>query len=151
VEPRALRRLAVVAVVMVAAGAGAGIWWRARAPAAPRPSAPPAVALRPRVTVPPGVRITVEVLNTTSARGLARRATLFLRDQGFDVVSFSGASPARDTTLILDRSGHPEWARLVAQALGGAPVESRPDSSRYVDITVLLGASWRPPAEPLYP
>jgi hypothetical protein len=56
-----------------------------------------------------------------------------------------------DSTLVLDRSGHPEWATLVARALGGARVDSRPDSSRYLDVTVLLGASWRPPAEPFYP
>jgi hypothetical protein len=30
-------------------------------------------------------------------------------------------------------------------------VESRPDSSRYLDVTVLIGSSWRPPAEPFYP
>jgi hypothetical protein len=56
-----------------------------------------------------------------------------------------------DSVVVLDRSGHPEWARLVADALGGGRVESRPDSSRYLDVTVLLGASWRPPAQPLHP
>ena len=30
-------------------------------------------------------------------------------------------------------------------------VESRPDSSRYLDVTVLIGSSWRPPAQPFYP
>ena len=34
-----------------------------------------------------GTRITVEVLNATKVRGLARRAARALRDQGFDVVS----------------------------------------------------------------
>jgi hypothetical protein len=32
-----------------------------------------------------------------------------------------------------------------------APVETRPDSSRYLDVTVILGADWRPPPLPFYP
>lgn len=96
-------------------------------------------------------RIRVEVLNATRTRGLGRRAMLYLRDQGFDVVEVGTSSVARDTTLVLDRSRHPEWARNVATSLGTARVESRPDSSRYLDVTVLVGSSWRPPAQPFYP
>jgi len=96
-------------------------------------------------------RVRVQVLNATRTRGLARRAMLYLRDQGFDVVEVGTTSAALDTTLVLDRSRHPEWARNVATSLGAARVESRPDSSRYLDVTVLVGASWRPPAQPFYP
>jgi len=104
-----------------------------------------------RVNAPEGTRIRVQVLNATRTRGLARRATRYLRDRGFDVVEVGTERDVRDSTLVLDRSGHPEWAQLVGRALGGARVESRPDSSRYLDVTVLLGASWRPPAEALHP
>ena len=100
---------------------------------------------------PTGVRIRVQVLNATRRRGLARRATMHLRDRGFDVVDVGTVPNARDSTMVLDRSGHPEWARLVARALGATQVLSRPDSSRYLDVTVLLGGTWRPPAEPFYP
>jgi hypothetical protein len=101
---------------------------------------------------PAGVRIRVEVVNTTKTRGLARRATQLLRDQGFDVVNVSTSGPARDTTLVLDRSNHPAWSSTVAKILGAASrTEARPDSSRYLDVTVLLGGLWRPPAEPLNP
>lgn len=111
----------------------------------------PAIA-RDAPRAPAGVRVRVQVLNTTSTRGLARRATRVLRDHGFDVVEMGNTTPLRDTTLVLDRSGHPEWAATVAGILGaGARSEARPDSSRYLDITVLLGRSWRPPAEPLNP
>jgi hypothetical protein len=103
------------------------------------------------VRAPEDTRIRVEVLNATKTRGLARRATAFLRDRGFDVVATGTSSEALDSTIVLDRSNHPEWAALVAKSLGNARVESRPDSSRYLDVTVLLGASWRPPAEPFYP
>jgi LytR cell envelope-related transcriptional attenuator len=101
-------------------------------------------------------RVRVEVINTTKVHGLARRATRYLRDQGFDVVSEGTMSAPGDTTLVLDRTNHHEWAANVARSLsaaGGVPVrvESRPDSSRYVDVTVLLGALWHPPPQSFNP
>ena len=101
---------------------------------------------------PPGVRVRIQVINTTRTRGLATRATRLLRDRGFDVVEVATAGPLRDTSLVLDRSGHPAWAATVARILGpAARSESRPDSSHYLDVTVLLGSAWRPPAQPLDP
>jgi hypothetical protein len=98
-----------------------------------------------------GQRITVEVLNATRVRGLARRASITLRDHGFDVVS-TGTNPDQfDSTQVLARTGHQEWAALAAKAMGGGAVLMRPDSSRDVDLTVLIGASWHPPAQPFYP
>lgn len=99
---------------------------------------------------PPGIRIKVEVLNATSTRGLARRATIFLRERGFDVVASGTSREPRATTIVLDRSRHPEWAALVGRAMRSG-VESRPDSSRYLDVTVILGADWRAPALPFHP
>ncbi len=101
---------------------------------------------------PAGVRVRVEVINTTRTRGLARRATRILRNQGFDVVEIGTSGPTRDSTLVLDRSRHPSWASAIATLLGPASRwESQPDSSHYVDVTVLLGSTWRPPAQPLDP
>jgi hypothetical protein len=147
---RPRRLVAAVVVLIVMGGALAGVV------AARRRHAPPPVATGPRfqgdaVHAPPGVRIKVEVLNATRMRGLARRATLYLRDRGFDVVAFGTSLATRDTTLVIDRSGHPAYAQLVAQGLGGARVESHPDSSRYVDVSVFVGAGWRPPPQPFYP
>lgn len=147
--------LALLAVLVVVAFVG---WraWRGRA-AAPRPGSPAAAVGAPRVAVPEGerapagVRIRVQVLNGTDVRGLARRAMLMLRDRGFDVVEIGNADAKYDSTVVLDRSGHPDWAARVGQAMGGARVEARPDSSRYLDVTVLIGRSWTPPAEPFYP
>ncbi len=103
------------------------------------------------VRAPEGVRIRVQVLNTTKTRGLARRATRLLRDRGFDVVELGTVGPTMDTTLVLDLSGHPEWAGAVAKVMAPAHTRARRDSSRYLDVTVLVGSSWRPPAEPLDP
>jgi hypothetical protein len=104
-----------------------------------------------RASGPSTPRVRVQVLNATRTRGLARRAMLYLRDQGFDVVEVGTTSATQDTTLVLDRSRHPEYARNVATSLGMARVETRPDSSRYLDVTVLIGSTWRPPAQPFYP
>ncbi|MGI8509148.1 MAG: LytR C-terminal domain-containing protein [Gemmatimonadaceae bacterium] len=114
------------------------------------PHPPPVVIDSAVGRAPAGVRIKVEVLNGTRNRGVARRATLYLRDRGFDVVSMGNSGRAQDFTAVLDRSGHPEWARLIAAALGARVIE-RPDTSRYLDATVLIGADWKPTAEAFYP
>ena len=139
-------RAVVAAIAMAACVAGGWFLWdlRQRVPHA-------GAASPPDVTAPAAKRIRVEVMNTTRVRGLARQATAILRNAGFDVVLVGTTGPLRDSSLVLDRSNHPEWARRVAVALGGVGVESRPDSTRYVDISVLLGGSWRPPAQPLHP
>ena len=145
-----LRKLAVVLLVLLVLLAGAWVV-SARRATGPRPFIPTIVSRAPAAAAPAGVRIRVQVLNTTRTRGLARRATRMLRDLGYDVVEIGTTSPLRDTTMVLDRSGHPDWAAQVALAMGTARAESRPDSSRYLDITVLVGSLWRPPAEPFYP
>jgi LytR cell envelope-related transcriptional attenuator len=138
-------------VVFVGAAAlllAGGFWyWQRRAHAAPAATA----AAPPDVAAPARERIRVEVLNATKVRGLARRATFLLRDRGFDVVLIGTAGTQQDSTVVLDRTGHAAWANRVAAALGGARVETRPDSTFYVDVTVLLGRTWRAPAEPLRP
>ena len=100
---------------------------------------------------PTGVRVRVQVVNATRTRGLARRATRWLRDRGFDVVEVATTRDLLDTTLVLDRSGHPDWANRAARAMGGARIEARPDTLRYLDLTVLVGRSWSPPAQALDP
>jgi hypothetical protein len=137
--------LALAACAVLTAGAIVGRR-RYRLQAATPAALPPADA-----RAPAGARIRVQVLNGTKTRGLARRATILLRDRGFDVVEIGTTNENRDSTLVLDLSGHPDWTSRVARALGSARVETRIDSSRYLDITVVLGATWRPPSQPFYP
>ncbi len=146
-----MKRVALWVAVVALLGAGGGWWWFQRPRAASVDDAPAPQGAPVRRVVPAGTRIRVEVFNTTTTRGVARRVSLYLRDAGFDVVKYAGQGPPRDSTLVLDRTGHPEWAALVSEALGGAAVESRPDSSRYVDITVLLGRVVRTPPKAFYP
>ncbi|MEP6493594.1 MAG: LytR C-terminal domain-containing protein [bacterium] len=139
-----MRILSAVLIGLIALGAGVAAAAHRRRPVTS--SGAVAVSRQPQDT-----RIRVQVLNSTTTRGLARRATMLLRDRGFDVVETGTIKATRDTTLVLDLSGHPEWAKRVATALGVARIETRRDSSRYLDIAVVLGSTWRPPAAPLNP
>lgn len=92
-------------------------------------------------------RIRVEILNGGGHVGAAREATDQLRDVGFDVVFFGNAgSFDLDSSVVLDRTGHVEAARDVADALGIRNLRSEPDSNLYLDVSVVLGREWMPSA-----
>ncbi len=147
-RPRKIGRYILLVFLLGAAGYTGYRYWKTRDLAA---SIPIVGAAAENVTMAPAsVRIKVEVINATTVRGLGRRATIYLRDRGFDVVGITTSRDVRDSTLVLNRSGNVDWAALVGKAFN-ARVESRPDSSRYVDVTVLIGSNWRPPAQPFYP
>jgi len=143
------RWLVAVLVVAVIGAGGAALTLRQR-PTPVRSTALGRLVTR-EVTAPPNTRVRVEIINATKTSGLARRVTRLLRDRGFDVVKYTTSSSTQDSTVVIDRTEHPEWAKLVGQALGGARVEARPDTSRYVDVTVVLGSTWRAPAQPFSP
>jgi hypothetical protein len=133
---------------LVLAGAGALHYVSGFAGVRPSPAADrPGVA---RV-VPAGVRIRIEVLNATDTRGLARQATFYLRDAGFDVVYFGNTSERAESTVIRDRSAHAGWAALAEKAMNPARIEQKPDSSHFLDLTVLVGRNWPQARLPFYP
>ena len=141
-----MRRARIVVVALIATallGAGAVVGTRRRGGRA--------VAAAVAGRAPADMRIRVQVLNATRTRGLARRATMLLRDRLFDVVETGTTSETRDTTLILDLSGHPDWASRTATLFTPSRIERRIDSSRYLDIAIVIGSTWRPPAQPFYP
>lgn len=142
--------IALLAVTLVLVAAGLA-WSMRRAAPDTGEAVPP--ASESVGWSPDSGRVIVEVLNASGVRGLGRRATAYLRDRGFDVVLTANApdTVVRDSSLVLDRIGIPSRAARVAEVLGHAVSETRPDSSRFVHVTVLLGRSWRPPADALYP
>ncbi|HSD32822.1 MAG TPA: LytR C-terminal domain-containing protein [Gemmatimonadales bacterium] len=92
-----------------------------------------------------GQRIVVEVLNVTRRSGLARTGTRVLRQAGIDVVGYGNAVPlpARsDSTRILVRRGDRAAGERVRRALQVGTVVMQPDSTRLVDVSVLLGADF---------
>ena len=96
--------------------------------------------------VPPSSdRVVVEVLNGTETSGLARVGARVLRKAGFDVV-YLATAPAVDSTTVLVRRGDVEVAARVRKALGTGKVKSMRDSTRHVDVTVILGPDFRGPS-----
>lgn len=94
-------------------------------------------------------RIRVEVLNGAGRAGLAREATRRLRDHGFDVVFYGNAADfSHDSSAVLARLGDTDAADAVAQALGIATVVDEPDSTRILDVSVILGLDWEVAPEP---
>lgn len=88
------------------------------------------------------------MLNGSGKAGLARTATRVLRRGGVDVLFFGNAdTPPTDSTKLLVRQGDGTAARRAARLLGVGVPQPAPDSTRRVDVTIILGADWRPPEE----
>lgn len=122
-------------MLLVAASASGFAWWYR---AHPRTPAGAATTARP---VPGETeRVQVEVLNASGGTGMARIATMRLRDAGLDVVYFgSDTSAALDSTQVLVRRGDEAAAERVRKALGAGAVRAAPDPARLVDVSVRLG------------
>jgi hypothetical protein len=91
----------------------------------------------------PTERIRVEVLNASGVPGIARTATQLLRDHGFDVVFYGNArGHPPDSSVVLDRGGRPDAAAAVAGVLRIPAVRSAPDTTLYLETTVVLGRDW---------
>jgi hypothetical protein len=89
--------------------------------------------------------ITVEVLNASGRSGDARVGTRLLRRAGIDVVYFGNASEnGLDSTRIVVRRGSEKVGLRVRAALGQGRVEMQLDSSKLLDVSVLLGADFSP-------
>lgn len=101
-----------------------------------------------RIEAPPDRRIRVEVLNAAGVPRMAQRGTDRLRDRGFDVVYYGNARGFHpDTSLVLDRVGDPAAAEAVARAIGIRRVREAPDSTLYLEVSVILGSDWEEMAE----
>ena len=85
-------------------------------------------------------RIRVDVRNGSGLEGAAGRMTEHLRREGFDVVDFGNADRFdHPRTYVVDRGAGARAAREVAAALQGVAIETAPDSSPYLDVTVVVG------------
>lgn len=89
----------------------------------------------------------VEVLNGAGRTGLARTATRVLRRGGLDVLFYDNADTSLAATRLLVRRGDSTAARKAMRLLGTGTIEWAPDSTRRVDVTVILGADYQPPSE----
>ena len=99
-----------------------------------------------------GAAITVEVLNANGRAGDARVGTRLLRREGIDVVYFGNAPAVEgtiDSTRIIVRRGSARVGEKVRAALGLGRVEIDLDSSKLLDVSVLLGVDFAAPRSSL--
>jgi hypothetical protein len=112
-----------------------------------RNAAPPAIA-SVRVWEPLSRRVVVEVLNSGKVVGAGRAGMLLLRRAGLDVVYLANADSGlagRVRNQVLVRRGDTAGVGRAVEALGDAEVIQRADSTRLVDLTILLGKQFRVP------
>ena len=98
-------------------------------------------------------RVVVEVLNPGKQVGVARTATVRLRQQGLDVVYFGNLADTslakRERSLIYVRRGDTTGVGRVIAAIGDADVIDRADATRLVDLSVMLGRRLKAPGDSL--
>jgi hypothetical protein len=150
-SPRGAMRWSTSLVVCLVVGGALAGWFRA-SQASEVIAAPQATLADTAARAPKNVRVRVRVLNATTTKGLAKRVTFALRDFGYDVVDFdTDPKSRRTTTAILSHTGHADWALRLRRALGTGAIETRADSLRYVDFTVLVGSDWKAPPQSFRP
>jgi len=89
--------------------------------------------------------VLVEVLNANGRAGDARIGTRLLRRAGLDVVYFGNAGEnGLDSTRIIVRRGVEQVGERVRAALGQGRVEVQLDSTKLLDVSVLLGLDFHP-------
>ncbi|MGH3825185.1 MAG: LCP family protein [Pseudonocardiaceae bacterium] len=102
--------------------------------------------ISPKPGPPAKATITVEVFNASAVTGLAKSVSAQLTGQGF-VQGTVGNSPMRATSVVRYPTGGASAGRLVADTLGGLPVEENPGLSAGT-VQVYLGKNYSGPAEP---
>ena len=131
-------RVALLALVLIPGCGGGEAAGGARGTGLPQP--------------PESRRVLVEVLNPGKHVGVARSATLRLRQQGLDVVYFGNLTDSvlarRDRNLIYVRRGDTTGVGRVVAAIGDAEILDRADATRLVDLTVIPGRSFWAPRSP---
>ena len=90
--------------------------------------------------------IHIEVLNGCGENGIAQRIGKQLRAFGFDVITIANAPTFNyPETIVIDRVGNPEFARLVAEILGtkNRIQQVIPDPFRIEEVTIVVGRDYK--------
>ncbi len=142
----------ILGVILVVVSGALFAWWQ-QDPNGVATSVASGVSLSDSsVRAPAGARVQVRVVNATATRGLARRATLMLRDFGYDVVDFdTDTRRRREQTVVLVHTGKTDVASRLLRVMGTGEIQATPDTLRYLDFTILIGNDWKPPTQPLRP
>ncbi len=96
-------------------------------------------------TKEPGVPIRVEVLNGCGTPGLARRAQIWLRSHGYDVVSIGDAAGVFPSSIIIERRSPDEsnaYALARTLRMPRRSVTLAMDTLSPVWVTLILGQDY---------
>ncbi len=88
--------------------------------------------------------VVAEVWNASGKKGYARQMTDYLRKRNVDVVRFGNYGVYKRYTQIISRKGELKPAREVAKIIGCRNIKTELDSSRMVDINVVIGKDFKP-------
>ncbi|MGM0441331.1 MAG: LCP family protein [Elusimicrobiota bacterium] len=83
--------------------------------------------------------ITVEVWNASGDKGMAREITNYLRKRNVDVVRYGNYGVIKEYTEIISRDGKLKPAREVADLIGCQNVSTELDTSRMVNLNIVIG------------
>jgi hypothetical protein len=89
-------------------------------------------------------RITAEVWNATNKEDLARSLTQYLRRRNVDVVRYGNYGVYKKYSQIISRTGDLKPVRRVAKIIGCNNIKTELDSSRMVDINIVIGSDFKP-------
>ncbi len=88
----------------------------------------------------------LEILNGTGVQGLAKNTSELYQSFGYDVVQIGNADEEIKETVLIDRIGNPELAKVVAQVIRCSNIQSVQllsdadyGSETNVDFTLILG------------
>ncbi len=87
----------------------------------------------------------IEVLNGSSAGGLADSTATYLKNQGLNVIATGNSSEGYTYTTIVLHSATPYTLSYLASLMGNIPsnrIYNRYEPNGNVDITVYLGSDW---------
>jgi LCP family protein required for cell wall assembly len=86
----------------------------------------------------------ISVLNATMVPGLASETTMYLLDEGLNVVHTGNATELTSITTIIDYTGMPYTVQYLVNLFNipESNIYSRYSPNSEVDITVLLGDDW---------
>ena len=107
-----------------------------------QPKPAPKPVLEEPVALP---KIHIEVLNGCGADGVATRLSDRLREHGLDVITQGNAENFNfPDTIVIDRTGKPDYARQVANLLGTKNhiQQMTPDPFRIEEVTIVIGRDY---------
>ncbi|MEO0198455.1 MAG: LytR C-terminal domain-containing protein [candidate division WOR-3 bacterium] len=92
--------------------------------------------------VNPNIRI--EVINASGVKGLARKVTVLLREEGFDVIYYAHIDSTIEKTVVVERSDSSlTHARHLAKWLGVKEVALEWDFDKISDCSLVIGTDFR--------